>query len=294
MADSGLTLVIGATGMLGRPVVRRLVADGRHVRALVRDLDRARDVLPGGCELIRGDVRDRASLESAMQDTGAVYINLAAPRSPRRPDTERECVPIIIDAARASGVGHLLKISFMGVPGAADLWWQVRHKAESQRALADSGLDFTIFQPTWFMESLALFRAGRRLLLPKVADQGVYWLAGDDYARQVSAALVTPTARNRTYVAQGFEPLSFRAAARRLAAAWPDRPLKFAQIPAWAIGAMAPVVADARYLRDLLRVTFETNTTFEAQPCWDDLGEPRMTIEQYAASLRETGDIPRK
>ena len=211
------TLIIGATGMLGRPVARRLLAEGRPVRALVRDLEAARAVLPDGCELVRGDVRDAASLENAMDGIDAVYVNLAMPRSPRRPDVEREGVPIIIDAARKAGVGHLLKISFMGVPQ-ADQWWQIRHKAESERALAGSGIDYTILQPTWFTESLVLFRVGGRLILPRVPDTPVHWITGDDYAKQVAAALVSPKARNRTYVVQGPEALSFRRAAERLAA----------------------------------------------------------------------------
>ncbi len=203
-------------------------------------------------------------------------------------------MPLIIDAARKAGVGHLLKISFMGVPQAADLWWQIRHKAESEQLLADSGVDYTILQPTWFTESLLLFRAGGRLILPRVPDTPIHWITGDDYARQVAAALQSPKARSRTYVVQGPEALSFRRAADRLAAAWSPRPLKVSQIPSWVIRSMAPFAADARYLLDLFRVTFETNTTFEARPAWDDLGEPTMTVEDYAAYVQETGDVPRK
>ena len=105
---------------------------------------------------------------------------------------------------------------------------------------------------------------------------------------------MTDRARNRCFVVQGPEPLSFDSAARRLAAAWPGSlggPLKVSSIPAWIVASMAPLVADARYLLDLLRVTFETNTAFEA---WDDLGTPTMTVEDYARYIDETGDVPRK
>ncbi len=162
------TLLIGGTGMLGRPVARRLAREGFVVRALVRDRDRARPRLPAECELAAGDVLDEASLAEAMAGVNAVYVNLAAPRNPKRRDIEREGVPRIIAAARAAGVKHLLKISFMGVPAASALWWQVRHKAESEQAIIHSGIDHTILRPTWFMESLALFRVGRRLVLPRM------------------------------------------------------------------------------------------------------------------------------
>ncbi len=291
------TLLIGGTGMLGRPVARRLVGEGLVVRALVHDRERARTQLPPECELTAGDVLDQASLAEAMAGVNAVYVNLAAPRSPNRKDVERDGVPRIIAAATAAGVEHLLKISFMGVPAASELWWQVRHKAESEQAIIDSGIDHTIFHPTWFMESLALFRMGRRLVLPRMPPEPLWWITGDDFARQVAAALTTGKARNRRFVVQGPEPLTFDAAARRLAAAWPRRlggPLKVSSIPAWVVASMAPLVADARYLLDLLRVTFETNTAFEGRETWDDLGTPTMTVEDYARYIDETGDVPRK
>ena len=294
MARPDRTLLVGATGMLGRPVARRLVKEGFAVRAMVRDRDRARAVLPPECELVAGDVLDEPSLADALAGVNAVYVNLAAPRSRRRRDVEREGVPKIIEAARAAGVEHLLKISFMGVPAAVDLWWQVMHKAESEQAIVDSGIDHTIFQPTWFLESLVLFRIPGRLVLPRVPSAPVWWNAGDDFARQVAAALTVDTARNRCYVVQGPEPLSFQEAAQRLAAAWRGGPLKVSSIPSWVVAAMAPLVADARYLLDLLRVTFETNTSFEARQTWDDLGRPTMTVEDYARYLDETGDVPRK
>ena len=278
-------------------MTRRLVRERFVVRALVRDRDRARSSLPAECELAAGDVFDEGSLSEAMTAVNAVYVNLAAPRNPRRRDVEREGVPRILAAARAAGVEHLLKISFMGVPAASTLWWQVRHKAESEQAIIDSGIDHTIFHPTWFMESLALFRMGRRLVMPRVPSEPIWWITGDDFARQVAIALTTDVARNRCFVVQGPEPLSFQAAARRLAAAWPRQcggPLRVSSLPAWIVAAMAPMVSDARYLVDLLRVTFETNTTFESRQTWDLLGTPTMTVEDYARYIDETRDIPRK
>ena len=92
MASAPKVLVVGATGMLGRPVVRRLVEEPCAVRALVRDPKRAGPLLPEACELVAGDLRDARSLERALAGVDAVYVNLAAPRSPRRGDlAEQRC-----------------------------------------------------------------------------------------------------------------------------------------------------------------------------------------------------------
>jgi len=54
------------------------------------------------------------------------------------------------------------------------------------------------------------------------------------------------------------------------------------------------VTARARYLRDLLRFTFAFTTGFHADDAFAALGEPSMTIEDYARKIRATGDVPRK
>ncbi|MHC4218443.1 MAG: SDR family oxidoreductase [Planctomycetota bacterium] len=288
------TLIIGATGMLGRPVARRLTGEGFPVRALVRDPQRARGVLPGECELVRGDLFDRRSLVAAMAGVEAVYINLSPPRSPRRPDPEQTGVPAIVDAAREAGVGRILKISFMGVTRSRGRWWQADRKVASDQAIIDSGLDYTILRPTWLMESIPLFRMGRRLIIPKLPPEPIYWIAGDDYARQIAAALRTDKAANRTYTIQGADALSFREAARRFGTAWRHGAMPVIEIPLWLLRPVAPILVDIRYLLDLLRVTLETNTGFEARESWDDLGEPSMAVEDYVRYMRKTGDVPHK
>ena len=64
--------------------------------------------------------------------------------------------------------------------------------------------------------------------------------------------------------------------------------------PMWTLRPLAPFWPDARYLIDLLAVTFETNTELRARESWEDLGKPAMTIEDYARYMLETADVPRK
>jgi dihydroflavonol-4-reductase len=68
-----LVLVTGATGLVGHNVVAELLRRGRRVRALVRDLERARASVPAGAELVAGDVTDEASVERAVAGCRVVY-----------------------------------------------------------------------------------------------------------------------------------------------------------------------------------------------------------------------------
>ena len=67
------TLVTGATGFIGANVVRALLRRGAEVRALVRPSSDARHLADLDVELVQGDLRDRPSLEAALNGCGMVY-----------------------------------------------------------------------------------------------------------------------------------------------------------------------------------------------------------------------------
>jgi dihydroflavonol-4-reductase len=72
-------LVTGATGKVGNAVAVALAARGDDVRALVRDPERARNLLPSGVELVRGDVTDPATLDPACAGRELVFNAMGLP-----------------------------------------------------------------------------------------------------------------------------------------------------------------------------------------------------------------------
>src|SRR6266705_2324867 len=85
--------IAGATGTLGRPTVRALVAAGHDVRALARDTDRAERVRELGAEPIVADLFDAGAMRQAVAGSEAV-LHLATRIPPlagmRRRDAWRE------------------------------------------------------------------------------------------------------------------------------------------------------------------------------------------------------------
>jgi uncharacterized protein YbjT (DUF2867 family) len=65
--------VTGATGVLGRPVVRRLVAAGHTVRGLSRSPENAALLRRLGAEPVDADLFDLVSLQMALRDADAVF-----------------------------------------------------------------------------------------------------------------------------------------------------------------------------------------------------------------------------
>lgn len=279
--------------MLGRPVVRRLLADGFRVRCISRSADRARRILPEQTECVSADVRDADALRSALKGCHAVHLNLQTPPTERGFDPDYEGTPLIIDACKHAGVGRITRISALAV-GLADSDWFVLHrKLETDTLVLESGLQATVFRPAWFMESLVLFRIGPAFILPPHPDDGLYWLAGDDLARAAAAAIRNPLTAGRAYILQGPEPVPIGEAARRLIRAL-DWHTPILTLPPLALRAAARLNPMAAYLRDLLEVTWPVETVQRDADARRDLGEPAMCLEEYAAYLRRTGDRPRK
>jgi dihydroflavonol-4-reductase len=67
------TLVTGGTGFVGANVVRALLKRGAEVRALVRPRSDTRNLDSLAVELVAGDLRDRGSLEAALEGCDTVY-----------------------------------------------------------------------------------------------------------------------------------------------------------------------------------------------------------------------------
>ncbi len=70
-------LVTGGTGLIGSVVIRRLLADGAHVRALVRPGSDAQPLADAGAELVEGDVGSLDDLTAAAAGTEAIIHSAA-------------------------------------------------------------------------------------------------------------------------------------------------------------------------------------------------------------------------
>ena len=112
--------VAGATGFIGRHLVRALAEEGEGVRALVRPSADAGWLRAHGAEVVSGDVTDRASVERAMRGCEIAY-NLA---TPRRSSTAQvhEAVNVaatehVLWAARKAGIRRVVHCSSAGVHG---------------------------------------------------------------------------------------------------------------------------------------------------------------------------------
>lgn len=204
-------LVIGGTGRLGEPVVRRLAADGHAPRVLTRSLTAAEAQFGGLCEVVAGDVEDRVSVERALADCDAVHLSLDGHGDW---DLERRGAELVADVAKAAGLQRISSISGASVC-AENTWFPMtRAKFLAERAIRESGVPYTIFRCTMFMELLPSLVKGDKALVMGRQPYPWRFIAAEDYARMVSTAFTTPEAANRTLLVLGPEALTMEQALR--------------------------------------------------------------------------------
>jgi len=286
-------LVIGATGLIGRPVTEALVNDGFDERALVRDRRRAMAALPTGCELVRGDLSDPESIQHALTGMDAVYLSLSSPTSKHRPawSPEFEGTRTVVNAMKNAGVNRILRLSAMGVD-ANDDWWESREKARTDQAVLDSGLQATIFRPTWFMESIPASVIGPLLPVLRGPDDPLYWIAGHDYGQQVAAALRDESTAGTIYDVQGPEGASMTEAYKRFGAVWKQY-LWMVPFPIAMFKAMRPMSPMADFMTELMDMTFTRVVKMPAETNAHTLHRPTITIEQFAEELLQRNELPK-
>lgn len=148
-------LITGGTGTLGRLVVPRL----RDARGQLRVLSRHRHKSGDGVEVVTGDLATGEGLEAAVGEA-EIIVHLAG-----GPKGDDEATRNLVRAAAQAGAQHLVYISVIGADR-VPLGW-MRSKLGAERAVADSGLPWTILRAAQFHD-LVLDMVQKMAKLPVV------------------------------------------------------------------------------------------------------------------------------
>ncbi len=161
-----MILITGATGYIGRHLIARLVAKGERPRCLVRDINRAKRLLPADkVELVAGATTSPDSLDAAVQGVDTI-IHAAFLTADHKQSTSNEYEKTnvqgtanLIKAAKKAGVKRIIEVSGLGTkPDRPGSYMQGRYLSE--KMLKESGLDWTIIQPSVLFGKNAPFIKG--------------------------------------------------------------------------------------------------------------------------------------
>ncbi|MGB7445409.1 MAG: SDR family oxidoreductase [Coleofasciculaceae cyanobacterium] len=201
-------LVLGATGTLGRQVVRRALDEDHQVRCLVRSPRKAAFLKEWGAEIVQGDICKPETLPPALEGIDAV-IDAATSRPTdslaiKRVDWDGKVA--LIQAAVAAEVERFIFFSILN----AEQFPKVplmEIKRCTELFLAESGLKYTILKPAGFMQGLI-----GQYAIPILDGQSV-WITGDsspvaymdtiDIAKFAVRALELPETVNQSFPVVG-------------------------------------------------------------------------------------------
>ncbi|HWE89116.1 MAG TPA: NAD(P)H-binding protein [Pseudonocardiaceae bacterium] len=170
-----MIVVTGATGNIGRPLVRALAAAGERVTAVSRQAAE----LPDGVSHRRADLAEPESLRPALDNAEAMFL------FPGGADPDG-----IVDVVEASGVRSVVLLSSLGAATRPQLYGQFRAYED---AVAQSGLEWTVLRPGLFDSNTFLWAETVRTQRTVFAPFGDLGLPAIDPADigEVAAALLT-------------------------------------------------------------------------------------------------------
>ncbi len=210
-----MILVTGASGNVGTELVKKLWARGESVRAFVRNRAHARSITLPGLDLAEGDFNKPQSVARGLVGVDSLFLLI-----PSSSDVEK-LQRSFVDAAKRSGVRHIVKLSQLGADERAEGRFQRYHGAV-ESYIRRSGIPFTFLRPNLFMQALLNYR-------PTISSRGAFYaLAGGgkvsvidvrDIAAAAARVLTEPGHEGKTYELTGPEALTHTEMAEQLSRA---------------------------------------------------------------------------
>lgn len=177
-------LVTGATGNVGRNVVKQLLRRDAEVRALVRDPAKAD--LPAGVDVIQGDLLDVDSLRAALSGVSTLFLLNGVVAD------EFTQALIALNVAREAGIERIVYLSVIH----SDVYVNVPHFAGKfgvERMIEAMGLPATILRPAYFMDNEITVRdvvTGYGVYPMPVGDKGLAMVDARDVAEVAAIELI--------------------------------------------------------------------------------------------------------
>lgn len=197
-------LVTGATGSLGRRIVRQLRENQESVRAFVRLSSSFGELEDRDAEIFIGDLKIERDIIKACRDVKYIISSHGG--------TDAQAIDYranidLIDQAIAHKIEHFVFISVLGVDRGYQESATFKAKREVEKYLINSGLSYTILRPSGFANNIIP-------LAERFRDTGIYFSIGeqqnrssivstDDLAKIAIASCQLEAAKNKIFAVGG-------------------------------------------------------------------------------------------
>lgn len=276
-----MILVTGAGGTVGSEVVSQLQSAGAKFRAAYHSPDKARAAKAKGIDAVVIDYNKPETLRDALHGADKLFLLSAGG------DVQIEQETRAIEAAKAAGVKHIVKLSVWGAESEAFSFAKIHRAAE--KAIEKSGLAWTFLRPNGFMQNMENYNAatikGQGAFYGGIGSTKVSHVHVKDIAAVAVKALTEPGHENKAYSLSGPEALSYDEIAQKISKA-AGRDVKYVDLPDDQLrGGMLGAGVPAQYADALIDLNhyYRRNS---ASRVTDDVkrvtGRAPISFEQYA------------
>jgi len=228
-----MILYVGATGHLGGAAVLELAKRGKKIRCLVRQSSDVTGLEATGAEIIRGDLRDQASVRQALEGVDTVISSFATNIAKERSvatlwASDYEGNLALIRLSREAGVRKFVFVSYWGLAKFGD-FEHGKVKKMVEGLLTVSGFDYTVFRVTTLATDMSellgntLRRKGRVPMLMKPSEkirpillEDLAWCMADAIDNPKASRRIIEVAGEEAYDCRSFEQLFCRALGKKV------------------------------------------------------------------------------
>jgi len=210
-----MIVVTGATGNVGRPLVRALAAAGEDVTAVSRSIADA----PTGVRRHQADLAEPETLKPALEGADAVFLLTSGDFITRGNLND------VVQIVRAAGVERVVLLSSQGVGSE-------RHPANLEEAVMQSGLEWTMLRPGNFSSNALQWAESvrsQRVVSAPFGDVALPAIDPDDIAEVAAAVLREPGHAGGIYTLTGPTPITPKEQAAAIADAVGE-PVRFVEL----------------------------------------------------------------
>ena len=201
--DLPLVAVLGASGRTGMYVLVELRSKGSNVRALSRNIEKAKEKVSGDYEWVYADVTKPETLTTALQGVDILISTVGSTGGDNSELIDYQGSINFVDAAKESGVKHIIYMSSIGAGGAENfstvILNLVADKAMKWKSLGEdyirnSGIDFTIIRPGGLRGD-----PGTLGIRFEQGDKIIGWIPRGDVASVLVESMFNSDALNKTF-----------------------------------------------------------------------------------------------
>lgn len=221
-----MILITGASGTIGTALVNAFEGNNYPIRLAFHTPEKAARARALGYDAVTCDYSQMATLQPALAGVERLFLLSNGIQGQAEGEIN------VVDAARAAGVRRIVKLSVWGAEAEAFAMAAMHRTVE--RAIEDSGLEWTFLRPNNFMQAFIVYDA------PTIRAEGVFYApAGDarvshvdarDIARVAVQALTAPGHAGKAYTLSGPRALSYPDVAAAFSEAL-GKPVRYVDLP---------------------------------------------------------------